>query len=213
MNELNPTKEIYNTLQDAYDFFNRNLFEAKLPGCIITMQRKGKARGYFCAERFETRQGETYKVHEIALNPALFRERTDRDILSTLVHEMVHLWHEEKGTAPRRAYHNGEWADKMEDLGLMPSNTEEEGGERTGHSMSHYILPDGRFDTMCEVFLDEGKKTVSYQDRPEPEKKKAKKNKIKYSCPECHQNVWAKPAANILCGIDEVKMLAQELPE
>lgn len=205
---INPTSDTYQTLNKAYDYFNLVLFEGKLPGCLITMQRKGRSLGYFCPERFQTRKENEHYVHEIALNPAHFISRSDEDILSTLVHEMAHLWQQEKGTAPNRPYHNREWSEKMEDLGLIPSNTGEEGGRKTGQSMSHYIDESGRFAGYVKSFLEENQ-AISYQDRPILKANKAKsKNKIKYTCPKCSLNAWGKPNANLICGDDSEQMVA-----
>ena len=44
--------------------------------------------------------------------------RPIEESMGTLVHEMVHFWQQEFGTPSRRGYHNREWADKMEALGL-----------------------------------------------------------------------------------------------
>jgi hypothetical protein len=44
-------------------------------------------------------------------------------ILSTLVHEMVHVWQETYGNPSRRGYHNRQWAEKMREVGLQPSST------------------------------------------------------------------------------------------
>ena len=49
------------------------------------------ARGYFASRRFKTRNGDAF-IDEIALNPTYFAERTTKEILSTLAHEMVHVW-------------------------------------------------------------------------------------------------------------------------
>jgi predicted SprT family Zn-dependent metalloprotease len=67
------------------------MFESALPNCLITFQRKRGARGYFCFSRFGERSGDKV-IDEISLNPATFKERTDREIISTLVHEMAHQW-------------------------------------------------------------------------------------------------------------------------
>lgn len=198
---ISPTAQTYKTLNNAYDYFNRELFEGSLPPCLITLQRKSKARGYFCAERFETRQEEKYYTHEIALNPNCFKDRTDEDIISTLVHEMVHVWQEEHGHPSRGGYHNSEWADKMEDIGLIPSNTEEEGGRRTGNAMSHYIDPNGRFSRYAGAFLSTVP-PLQYQDRPVPKKPSKSKNKVKYTCPKCLLNAWGKENIKIVCGND-----------
>lgn len=58
----NPTNETYKTLNKAYEFFNKELFNGTLTPCLITMQRRNKSRGYFCAERFETRKDEAKEV-------------------------------------------------------------------------------------------------------------------------------------------------------
>jgi hypothetical protein len=41
---------------------------------------------------------EKITAHELALNPDVFTGRSDELILSTLVHEMVHVWQETHGT-------------------------------------------------------------------------------------------------------------------
>lgn len=205
---LNPTDSTYKTLTEAYDFFNRELFDNKLSACLITMQRKSKAKGFFCAERFETREEQHHFVHEIALNPTYFRDESDEEIISTLVHEMVHLWQQENGKPSRGNYHNSEWADKMEDIGLIPSNTGDEGGSRTGNGMSHYIDPDGRYARLAPAFL-EGKK-LNYQDRPVMKKQSKSKNKVRYTCPKCLLNAWGKPDIKIICGNDSSLLIAAE---
>ena len=65
---------------------------------------------------------------------------------STLAHEMAHAWQYHFGKPSAEAgYHNVEWGTKMEEIGLMPSNTGEPGGKRTGQQMTHYIVEDGPF--------------------------------------------------------------------
>lgn len=210
---MNPTNDTYKTLNAAYEFFNKELFSGTLPFCLITMQRKGKARGYFCPERFESRNAEGVLVHEIAMNPSLFKDRDDRDILSTLLHEMIHLWQEENGEAPRRNYHNKQWARKMEELGLIPSNTGEPGGRKTGQSMSHYINESGKYASIIKEFLN-GSEKIQYQDKPEIVIKRAKKkNKIKYSCQRCGINAWGKPGVKLMCGADKVDLVSEDADE
>jgi hypothetical protein len=45
-------------------------------------------------------------VHELALNPDNFTGRTDEMILSTLAHEMAHVWQQTYGKPPRRPSNN-----------------------------------------------------------------------------------------------------------
>lgn len=201
----NPTDETYKTLNLAYDFFNKELFGGKLPSCLITMQRKSKARGYFCPDRFESRKESKFHVHEIALNPKFFNDRTDLDILSTLVHEMCHVWQQEFGSPSRNNYHNKEWAIKMDEVGLTPSNTGEEDGRRTGQSMSHYVEKGGKYEKAANVFFA-SHSPMLFQDSPEGLKPKVNRNKTKYVCLSCGLKAWAKPSATLICGNCKVEM-------
>jgi predicted SprT family Zn-dependent metalloprotease len=194
-----PTISEYRGFQTAYDFFNAELFEGALPGLLVTLQRAARSRGYFGPERFTARAGNA-TVHEIALNPDTFEGRTDEEILSTLVHEMAHAWQECHGNPGRTAYHNKEWADKMEALGLMPSDTGEPGGKKTGQHMTHYIVPDGPY-ALAFARLEEQGYRLGWQAAPRLRASAAKaKSKTKFTCPDCGQNAWAKEDAKLACG-------------
>lgn len=144
--EMNPTitEREYRAFQHAYNFFNAELFGNSLPHVLVTLQRHARAKGYFAPERFAGRV-EKVTAHELALNPDVFTGRSDELILSTLVHEMVHVWQQTYGRPPRRCYHDKEWAAKMKEIGLQPSTTGEPGGKETGQSVTHYLIPGGPF--------------------------------------------------------------------
>lgn len=144
---LSPTSSFYSTLQSAFDHFNAELFEGKLPHCLITLRSASRVYGYHHAERFISLKGE--KIDELGLHPGFFTLRPIESVLSTLVHEMAHHWQEHFGTPSPSNAHNQEWARKMESLGLMPSDNALPGGKRTGRSVSHYIIPDGKFLASC----------------------------------------------------------------
>ena len=189
----------YRAFQDAYDFFNAQLFGGTLPHVLVTLQRHAKARGYFSPERFSGRI-EKMAVHELALNPDSFTERSDEEILSTLAHEMAHVWQQTHGTVPRRSYHDRQWAAKMKEIGLQPSTTGAPGGKETGQSVTHYIIPGGGY-AKAYVKLKARGFQVHWQSAPEGKEAKAKKaSKTKFTCPDCGQNAWAKPDALLICG-------------
>lgn len=190
------TAKQYLSLQEAFKFFNDKLFNNGLPECLITFQRKKGCGGYFSPKRFESRLDNTIQISEIALNVALFTGKTDKYILSILVHEMVHHWQDVFGKPGRGNYHNEEWATKMFEIGLMASSTGKEFGKQTGQSMSHYILTGDKFDVCCDELLARGA-CLDYNSRENP--KNPKKNKTKYQCPCCETNVWGKPELNLLC--------------
>jgi predicted SprT family Zn-dependent metalloprotease len=195
---LSPTEEAYADFYTAWDYFNGVLFENKLPDCLITMQRAKRSKGFFASERFGHRQRDTEIVDEIALNPATFLDRTDREIVSTLVHEMVHQWQHHFGKPSRRGYHNKQWAAKMIEVGLVPSHTGEPGGKRTGQSMSHYIEENGLYDTKWKTLAASGF-TLNYQDRQAIGVGTIQRTKVCYACPVCSIQVWGKPDLRLIC--------------
>lgn len=158
---VKPTMQMYTFVQDAYDFFNDRLFNGQLPACLLTLQRDSNVMGYFSSNRWQQGSGKT-QVHEIALNPSFFITHRPLELMQTLVHEMVHLWQHEFGKPSQRTYHNKEWADKMESIGLMPSSTGEPGGKRTGQKMSDYPIKNGAFYLQCIVFSQMGYKLPFY---------------------------------------------------
>lgn len=194
-----PTRTTYGDLTDAYDFLNVRLFEARLPLCLITMQRRAKSNyGHFCGERFGTRDGREV-TDEISLNPRHLRNRAVDEILSTLAHEMVHLEQHHFGKASRSGYHNKEWGSLMQRIGLEPSSTGKPGGRRTGQQMSHYVASGGRFEDVCRELLATGF-TIHYGDQLPGEDRSPPESKVKYTCPQCGANAWGKPALSLICG-------------
>lgn len=194
-----PTPETYDSLQRAYDRFNADLFSGALPGCLITMQRKAAALGYFAPDRFGDGNIVT---DEIALNPDHFKTRGSEKVLSTLVHEMVHLWQHHFGRPGRGSYHNREWADRMHSVGLTPSDTGAPGGRETGQRMSHFIKADGRFQEVYKT-LAFGALYHDLWGQSEGRKKVAQtkaKSKTRYTCPQCGLNAWARPDVRIICA-------------
>jgi len=160
---VRPTEEAYEELQKAFDFFNDEFFEGMLPACMLTFQREKHTMGYFSPERF-VRRDNGLRTDEISLNPAMFAGFPMVEILQTVVHEQCHAWQHHFGTPSRQCYHNREWADKMESIGLIPSSTGRPGGNRTGQKMADYIQPGGRMEIAVKKLLATGF-AISWLDR------------------------------------------------
>src|SRR6516165_2934346 len=94
----------YTGLQEAFDHFDRELFDKSLPDVFITYQRKAHSQGYFSANRFSGRGGGELRRHELALNPDAFIGETNKQICQTLVHEMHHVWQHTNGKPATRGY-------------------------------------------------------------------------------------------------------------
>jgi hypothetical protein len=195
-----PTGIAYHALRDAYDHFNARLFAGRLPGCLITLQRHRTFYGYFAAKRFGTRD-KAELTDEIALNPEHFKRCTTKEILSNLVHEMVHQEQQHYGKPGRGNYHNREFAALMRAVGLICSDTGAPDGKETGQGMDHYIEQGGRFDVACRELVSRGL-DVRYIDLWGDAKRRRAKaaSKTKYTCPVCGLNAWAKPAIHLICG-------------
>lgn len=224
-----PTLEVYGEGQQVYEYLNKRLFGSQLPNCIITLTRHSGTLGYFSGDIFENQKGEL--THEISLNPAYFRERGDADTLSTLAHEMCHLWRHVLGPPNRSGgkgasgYHDLVWVGKMEDIGLLPTATGLPGGKKIGYSVTHLIIEGGPFDLACRELLISGFR-FNWRDRKRKRNKAGgsggesptgattskKKDREKFTCKKCGLNAWAKPAARLICGKCKLPMATANQP-
>ena len=209
-NYQTPTAETYEGLDKAFNHFNKELFDNRLPSVLFTLTRKRKANGYFWADQFKHREdGDT--THEIALNPeTMSRELVE--VLSTLVHEMTHLEQEEYGKPGKKGHHNREWVGLMERIGLIPSNTGAPGGKQTGRQMTHYIDPMGDFLTSANALIETGFDLPYFTQRGETTAAKKKDlSKVKRECPCCNAKAWAKQGMRIIFGDCEELMIEEEV--
>jgi hypothetical protein len=216
--QVKPTKETYDRFQQAYEHFNKALFDNALPNALITLQRRKGTFGYFAADKFSNPDGKT--TDEIALNPLAFGDRPVPEILATLVHDMVHLWQRHHGAPGRGRYHNREWAEKMKTVGLKPTDTGMEDGKETGESVGHIIVAGGPFEAaatrlIAKDFTINWKETAvtpSFQGEGGGEATPAEKSgkRVRYCCPDCDLKAWAKHDAKLLCGDHMVPMVVKE---
>lgn len=200
---MNKPFDNYKALQDAFSFFNKKLFQDELPPVMLTFQKQ-KSVGYFWGDKFSSRDQEV--ASEISLNPLLILNRSNEDILSTLVHEMCHLWQYIFGKPSRNGYHNREWASKMIEVGLVPFNVDDMKKD-TGQKCSHVIDPLGAFNLHCAAYLAKHP-GVNWGANPDmdEEKPKKKSNKVKYECDECGACAWGKDSLNLICGDCDITM-------
>jgi hypothetical protein len=199
-----PTEQTYVPLLSAFNHFNRDLFAAALPDCLITLQRKANTLGYFSPNKFAAIDGDAL-VDEIALNPAVFRVCTPKDICSTLVHEMAHLWQAHFGTPPCAGYHDRQWAAVMRRIGLQPYSTSNPDKE-TGYSVDHRIVDGGPFDLSYQAFEATGE-TLRWGDAFQPNDEKRKPKRETFVCPGCDQQVQGVPKTRVRCDLCDLVMV------
>ncbi len=227
MTDNKPTIDQFNKYQELFDILNERLFHGDVPSVILNFSRKAHTYGFFSPDRWSN--GDT-NTHEISLNPDKF-DRDFRLVLSTLAHEMCHLWQHACGVPSRGRYHNREWGAKMKEIGLYPSDTGKEGGIEVGDKVSHYIIEGGAYDTLYKEFENSAKfpwllasvlglgdivtggKGIEGTEGGVEGNGKGKKrvnSKVKYSCPACNANVWGKSGLAVTCTLCNISFVESE---
>jgi len=220
MNATDPTNAQFAAYRAMWSYYNAVLFGGSLGHVILNFSRLARSLGFFAPERW--RDGANQVTHEISLNPAHLRRDNAKDAAATLVHEMAHAWRHGQPNPPRNGYHDRHWADKMEELGLMPSSTAVPGGARVGYRMSHYILPGCAFDRAFEQMPaechlpwtcgidDEARDGGAKKKAKKAKEEAARKVKIKYSCPGCALNVWGRAGLRLSCEDCDAELVPAE---
>jgi len=201
----------YMDLSIAYGFLNKRLFSGELPDCHLTLSVKANSYGYFRTNSYQNKQNETVTRHEIALNPCYF-SRDDKAVLSTLVHEMLHLWQHVGGNDSAKVYHNAEFCAKMLVFGLQCIDSKTGQAITAGQNCTQNVINNGLFDRVAEQLIETGWKVNWQRVDDLTSQKQGKggkgkdKSKVKFQCPQCSQAAWGKSSLNILCGICNVPM-------
>lgn len=157
------TAKVTDVFSKAFEFFNREMFNGELPATTITLVRLN-ALGYFLSNSFCLRVNEEQIVNEIGMNPSGFVGKSDIDILSTLVHEMCHLWdYVTNGNPKSPGYHQKSWAMKMLEVGLKPVSLDQP-GKMYGYKVTHEIMHDGAFLKFARKFLQSKHNKIIVQD-------------------------------------------------
>ncbi|MGI2907162.1 hypothetical protein [Tolypothrix sp. VBCCA 56010] len=205
--EVTPTEEVLHSLQLAYEYLNFKLFKDELPACILSFSARGKSWGFFAPKRWS--KTPSIISHEIGLNPELL-QRGDNRIIEVLLRQMVCLWQHENGIPSRPGYVNAELAEKLESLGLIPSDTGEPGGKKTGYRVRHYLDPDGKFTAVLKDITHEH---FPWKANPLFTLEKVKPTRVKFTCPVCGANTWGGRELKLKCFTDNCNADMQAEPE
>jgi hypothetical protein len=101
----------------------------------------------------------------------------------------------------RGSYHDRQWAAKMKEIGLQPTDTGAPGGKETGQSVTHCILAGGAYAKAYAKLRTRGFQLRWQSLSAGPQAKAKRASKTKFTCPDCGQNAWAKPDALLICGL------------
>lgn len=138
-------------LYKTYNAFNETLFKTSLPYCDINIVET-EYHGFACNRNAANGQG-----YYIALSRERMQTASFKDVLSTLVHEMVHIADFLQGSIG--VEHTYYWGTLMKRLGLVPipnSNTyinSDVVNDCYGDSVHHHIVRYGQFDLVSNQII------------------------------------------------------------
>lgn len=223
------TRDLYSRYQYIIDRMNKAFFDGfnqreKLPSICLSINNKCNT----CCVAYVSPDGlyDTKlkrKIHYLAINPK-YLDRTPAEILSTIYHELCHVYEVEYIHIPRGGYHTKDWASLMLECGLNPVYF-----NKSRTAVSHEIIEGGLFDLFCQQFTTEHNKdfftlvennnyirlkieggdndsgdndsgdNTPKADNADKPIKKYNRNKIKYTCTGCNSKLWAKSGLKIKC--------------
>jgi hypothetical protein len=203
-----PSEQTYTPLLEAFNFFNRELFNVTLPDVLETLQRKARTLGYFSRHRFaelkgDARAGARDRDEPGALSAAL----SERHLLEACPRDGAPAAGVLRQADTRRLSQPRMGADDARDRSASEF-TGAPGGKETGYRMDHYIVEGGRFDLSYARFETIGQ-TIGWGDAVaapsagggagEGVVEDPKPKRLKFVCPGCGQNVYGSPKTAVRC--------------
>lgn len=184
-------------LNKIFKLLNKQFFEDKLVEPIILIQTKSKKHTLgTCSNRpiWEKKNDEKDKRYEITLS-GKYLNRTIEEILSTILHEMVHLYcslNNIKDCSNNAVYHNKKFKEEAEKRGLIITKDKTIGWSLTKLTDDTIkLIPSFKIDNTA---FDYWRNALEF---------KAEKPKVtlnKYKCPQCETKITSSKTLNIICG-------------
>ncbi|XZH79402.1 SprT-like domain-containing protein (plasmid) [Clostridium perfringens] len=205
--------KILELLYKVYAEFNKELFENKLPKCIITLgYNRGKkevktlGRTYINLKWLDNETGEIN--YAIDITPLAINEGF-HEVISTLLHEMVHIYclANDIKDCTKGGKHKNEFKTVAESIGLTVENDDTMGWAVTYLSDKHYNI-------ISNIDYDKSIFDIDCLVEPVEEKKstKEKKPKYKHYCPNNHNKPFKLPdrQVNLKCSICNANFIIEE---
>lgn len=208
-------------LEQAFMVLNRVYFNAGLPQAVITIQSSQRSYGYITVRKVWKDSLNSY--HEINIS-AEYLNRPTENIISTLLHEMCHLYAMEnhiKDTSNNGRYHNRKFKEIAEARDLKISHAQYIGWSVTEptEKLRTTIIENGldaQFDYVrMGAYVQSGGDSgtdggLNGMDGKPVKPPKKKSSTRKYVCMGCHNSVRATKDVNILCMDCNLQMVKQE---
>lgn len=214
MKETVKTSRTAGYLEKIFRAVNTKYFGGQLEEPIITIQSTPKAYGHVTVAKAWQR-GETTR-HELNIGAGTL-DRPIENVVATLVHECVHLYHLQNGIqdcSRSGQYHNKKFKAMAEKCDLQISYDPHIGWSITEptEALYEFILEQGwedirmnRIEWSCAP-----RGTGADNATGKPTGSSPNSHSIKYMCPCCKNSVRATKVVNIKCADCDILMVAQQ---
>ena len=204
MKQLTSYNRVAGYLNKIFDLLNETFFENELSRPTITIQSTPRAYGHFSL-REDTWVSKLGGTHEINIGAGTL-SRPIEEVVSTLLHEMVHYYNYERGVqdcSRGNTYHNRKFREEAERRGLIVEHSDKYGWSHTSPSdlLLDFVLENDLSDILINRNEFSGFQmggTGTHSGTPiTPTAKKSSSRK--YICPCCGTSVRATKKVNIGC--------------
>lgn len=204
MKQLTSYNRVAGYLNKIFDLLNEEFFENELSRPTITIQSTPRAYGHFSL-REDTWVSKLGGTHEINIGAGTL-SRPIEEVVSTLLHEMVHYYNYERGVqdcSRGNTYHNRKFREEAERRGLNVEHSDKYGWSHTSPSdlLLDFVLQNDLSDILINRnefsgFQMGGTGTHSGTTITPTAKKSSSR---KYICPCCGTSIRATKKVNIGC--------------
>ena len=204
MKQLTSYNRVAGYLNKIFDLLNEEFFENELSRPTITIQSTPRAYGHFSL-REDTWVSKLGGTHEINIGAGTL-SRPIEEVVSTLLHEMVHYYNYERGVqdcSRGNTYHNRKFREEAERRGLLVEHSDKYGWSHTSPSdlLLDFVLQNDLSDILINRnefsgFQMGGTGTHSGTTITPTAKKSSSR---KYICPCCGTSIRATKKVNIGC--------------
>ena len=204
MKQLTSYNRVAGYLNKIFDLLNEEFFENELSRPTITIQSTPRAYGHFSL-REDTWVSKLGGTHEINIGAGTL-SRPIEEVVSTLLHEMVHYYNYERGVqdcSRGNTYHNRKFREEAERRGLIVEHSDKYGWSHTSPSdlLLDFVLENNLSDILINRNEFSGFQMGSTGTHSgtsiTPTAKKSSSRK--YICPCCGTSIRATKKVNIGC--------------
>lgn len=213
---MTQLESINSELNRVFDIFNKHYYNNEIEKPVIAVQTNGKDSGTMgwctCNKVWKDDEKNQFYYEITICSEYLFRDI--QEICATLLHEMVHLYCNEKNiknTSRGHTYHNKRFKEIAEQHGLVVQYDKRIGWSMTSLSdetksfveanvkKDVFTLTRGHHKMRTSTGISEDGEDQGEIEAPE-EPEKPKQSMRKYVCPSCGTIIRATKDVNVKCA-------------